>query len=203
MGAAWATWLKGPAVGAVMVHFSTDYVFDGKASTPYAVDHPLCPVNAYGRSKAAGELALRASGAEHLIVRTSWLYAPWGENFVRTILRLCEQRDEIAVVGDQRGRPTSATYLARRSLESLHAGARGTYHVTDGGECTWYELACAIRELSGATCHVRPCTSNEFPRPAPRPKFSVLDLGSTEALLGPSRCFRDNLREVVLVLRGD
>lgn len=180
-----------------LVHFSTDYVFAGDATSPYAVDTPHAPINAYGRSKACGERALLASGAEHLLVRTSWVYAPWGNNFVRTMARLTAAQPTLNVVNDQRGRPTSAEYLAERSLALLLAGHRGTYHVTDGGECTWFEFTQEIaRELDRA-CQVQPCTSAAFPRPAKRPAYSVLDLSKTEAAIGPARPWQDNLRDVL------
>src|SRR5205085_2703915 len=120
-------------IGAVLVHFSTDYVFDGHATSPYEVDHAISPINAYGRSKAAGESAIRESGCEHLIMRTSWLYAPWAKNFVRSMVALGRSNPSLRVVDDQVGRPTSAEYLADRSLALVERGARGTFHVTDGG----------------------------------------------------------------------
>ncbi|MFN2375923.1 MAG: dTDP-4-dehydrorhamnose reductase [Candidatus Binatia bacterium] len=184
-------------LGAVLVHFSTDYVFDGKATTPYPVDHPISPVNAYGRSKAAGEKAILESSCEHLIVRTSWLYAPWAKNFVLTMLALGREKASIRVVDDQVGRPTSAQYLAERTLALVGAGARGIFHVTDGGSCSWHELATAVMERSGSKCVVEPCTSAEFPRPAPRPAYSILDLSRTEDLLSQSRDWRENVAAVL------
>jgi len=188
--------------GIPLVHFSTDYVFDGKAGAPYPADAPLDPLGAYGRTKAAGEQAIRASGARHLLVRTSWLYAPWGNNFVRTMARLTRDQPQLKVVHDQRGRPTSAEHLARATLALLDRGAEGTFHVTDGGECTWYEFAVAIAEQLGRTCAIRPCNTAEFPRPAPRPAYSVLDLGKTEALLGPMPDWHVNLAEVLARLEA-
>lgn len=183
--------------GALVVHYSTDYVFDGQASAPYRADGPRAPLNAYGRSKAVGEEALERSGAEHLIIRTSWLYAPWGNNFVRTIARLAREKPVLRVVNDQRGRPTSAEHLARASAALIAAGARGTLHATDGGECTWFDFASEIVRLAGAPCRVEPCTSAEFPRPAKRPAYSVLDLSVAEAKIGPMPPWRDNLRDVM------
>lgn len=184
-------------IGATLVHFGTDYVFDGQARTPYPIDAPLAPRNAYGRSKAIGEIRLRESGARHLLVRTSWLYAPWGRNFVRTIAALADQKPRLQVVDDQRGRPTSAEHLARTTLALLRRGAVGTWHVTDGGECTWFELAQEIVRLRGARCIVEPCTTAQYPRPAPRPAYSVLDLSLTEAALGPMPHWRVQLADVV------
>lgn len=185
------------AVGARLVHYSTDYVFDGRASTPYSVDAPRAPQNAYGRSKALGEERIVESGALHLTVRTSWLYAPWGKNFVDTIARAARERPVLRVVHDQRGRPTSAEALAAQTLRLLQRDARGTFHVTDGGECTWFELAREIVTQEGLLTRVEPCTTDEFPRPARRPAYSVLDLSRTEALLGPVRAWQSNLRAVL------
>jgi dTDP-4-dehydrorhamnose reductase len=183
--------------GSLLVHYSTDYVFDGTADTPYSVDQTRNPQTAYGRSKARGELALETSGCEHLLIRTSWLYAPWGKNFVDTIARLGREKPVLRVVNDQRGRPSSAEYLAERSLGLIERKARGSFHVTDGGECSWFEFAQRIVAQSGGSARVDPCTSAEFARPAPRPAYSVLDLSRTEALLGPSRAWQENLDAVV------
>lgn len=180
-------------VGATLLHFSTDYVFAGDATEPYRTDAPLQPLNAYGRSKAVGEEAIRESGADHLIVRTSWLYAPWANNFVLTMKKLTAERDELRVVDDQRGRPTSAEHLARTSLALYEDGARGTFHVTDGGECTWHELAAFVASRVNPDCRVLPCSSAEFPRPALRPAYSVLDLSTTEQRLGPMGAWRDHV----------
>ena len=185
-------------VGASLVHFGTDYVFAGDASAPYRVDAPVAPRTAYGRTKAAGEEALRQSGASHLYLRTSWLYAPWGKNFVRTIAALGKTKPELKVVDDQRGRPTSAEELVETTLALWDRGARGLFHATDGGECTWFEFAQAIVEGTGGTAKVLPCTTAEFPRPAPRPAYSVLDLSATEAALGrPLRHWRQTLADVL------
>lgn len=182
-------------IGAVLVHFSTDYVFDGCATAPYPVDAPRAPVNAYGRSKARGEELLEASGAAHLLVRTSWLYAPWGKNFVRTIADAARSRDTLKVVDDQRGRPTSARELARRTLALLATGARGAFHLCDGGEATWFDLAAYVARLVAPRCHVEPCSSAEFPRPAQRPAYSVLDCSAAEERIGPAPDWRVSVRE--------
>ena len=185
-------------VGATLVHFGTDYVFSGDATRPYPVDADIDPRTAYGRTKAAGERALRERGASHLYLRTSWLYAPWAKNFVRTIAQLGKTKPELKVVDDQRGRPTSAEELVRTTLELYDRGARGFFHATDGGECTWFEFARAIVESTGGTAKVLPCTTAEFPRPAPRPAYSVLDLEKTETLLGrPMRPWREALSDVL------
>lgn len=178
-------------IGALLVHYSTDYVFDGTARAPYRVDHETRPVNAYGRSKLAGEHAILRSGVEHLLIRTSWLYAPWGKNFVLTIAKLARERDSLRVVSDQRGRPTSAVQLAAQSRKLVEAGARGTFHVCDAGECTWFELAREVAARMSPSCVVDPCTSAEFPRPAARPAYSVLDCSEAEAIAGPPRSWQD------------
>lgn len=184
-------------LGAVLVHYGTDYVFDGDATQPYEVSRSLAPINAYGRSKAGGETALANSGAQYLHLRTSWLYAPWGKNFVRTISRLGSERPTLRVVNDQRGRPTSAEALAETTLALLERDARGIMHATDGGECTWFEFAQAIVGGLELPARVEPCTSAEFPRPARRPFYSVLDLTATEALVGPMRPWQSCLSDVL------
>ncbi len=189
--------------GSVLVHYSTDYVFGGDAQSPYAVDASHEPVNAYGRSKARGETLVREVGGEHLLIRTSWVYAPWGKNFVLTMRSLATQRDRLDVVDDQRGRPTSAQHLARTSSRLLEVGARGTLHVTDGGSCTWFELARTVVETINPRCVVHPCASDAFPRPAPRPAYSVLDLDATEALVGPMPAWQDNVSAVLAQLASD
>ena len=184
-------------ISAVLVHYSTDYVFDGEGTSPYKVAEARRPQNAYGRSKARGEELLERSGCAHLTVRTSWLYAPWGKNFVDTMAKLVASQPVVRVVNDQRGRPTSAQYLAERTLALLERGARGTFHLTDGGECTWYEFASEIARRTGGSARLDPCTSAEYQRPARRPAYSVLDLSDAEALIGPSRDWRENLADVL------
>lgn len=182
---------------ATLIHYSTDYVFAGDGKNPYPIDSPIAPVNAYGRSKARGEAALHESGSDHILIRTSWVYAPWGKNFVRTIAALAANRDSLRVVNDQRGRPTSAEHLASTSLAMYLAGAQGTWHATDGGECTWHELATEIVRLLNFPCDVQPCTSDEYPRPATRPAYSVLDLTKTDVLVGPRTDWQDAVHRVI------
>ncbi|MCX7808737.1 MAG: dTDP-4-dehydrorhamnose reductase [Deltaproteobacteria bacterium] len=186
-------------IGAFLVNFGTDYVFDGRSQAPYRVDAPIAPGNAYARSKALGERWLLRSGCEALQVRTSWLYAPWGKNFVRTIATRAMEGARLRVVNDQRGRPTSAEHLARTTLALIERNAQGIFHVCDGGECTWFELAQAVVRGLGLEGHVRvePCTSAEWPSPARRPAYSVLDLSETEALLGPMPHWTTNLAHVL------
>ena len=189
-------------VGAKLLHYSTDYVFNGTASEPYPIDHPRDPVNAYGRSKALGEELIERSGAEHLLVRSSWLYAPWGKNFVLTIRELAMSRESLRVVDDQRGRPTDSRRLAEVSLALAELGHRGLFHVADSGECTWFELASFIAREVNPHCRVEPCTSDEFPRPAPRPAYSVLDIRATEEVAGPMSPWKDRVRDVLGRVEG-
>lgn len=185
------------AIGSTLITYSTDYVFDGGGTTPYPVDGPIAPINAYGRSKAAGERLLAENATGTMLIRTSWVYAPWGKNFVRTIAGLARTKPELRVVNDQRGRPTSAEGLAGTSLALYLAGAAGTWHATDGGECTWHGLASRIVQRLGLPCKVLPCTTAEFPRPAARPAYSTLDLSNTEALVGPRAGWESALDRVL------
>ena len=189
------------SVGATLLHYSTDYVFDGTATEPYRTDHRRKPLNAYGRSKALGEELIERSGAEHLLVRSSWLYAPWGQNFVLTIRALSESREELRVVDDQRGRPTDSRQLAEVSLALADRGCRGVFHATDGGECSWFDLATLVAEITNSDCRVVPCTSTEFPRPAPRPAYSVLDTTATEEIVGRLIHWKERVRDVLSSVR--
>lgn len=190
-------------VGASVIHFSTDYVFDGRATRPYAVDHPKAPLGVYGRSKDLGETLLGESGADFLLVRTSWLYAAWGRNFVRTMAQLLREKPRVQVVHDQRGRPTEAEGLAKNALALFDAGCRGPFHLTDGGECSWYELAQAVARVVDSRAEVIPCTTAEFPRPAPRPSYSVLDTTEAERVLGPLVHYGRQLERIAGSLRGN
>ncbi|BCB77120.1 dTDP-4-dehydrorhamnose reductase [Phytohabitans flavus] len=163
------------ATGARLVHVSTDYVFRGDATTPYPEDAPTDPINAYGRSKLAGEEAVLAAGG--YVVRTAWLYGAHGRNFVSTMLRLAGERDTLDVVNDQRGQPTWSRALAERLVDlAFSADAPpGVYHGTASGETTWYGLARAVFARAGHDPdRVRPTTSDKYVRPAPRPSYSVL-----------------------------
>ncbi len=190
-------------VGARLVHYSTDYVFDGKQASPYRTDHPRAPINAYGRSKAMGEALLEQSGLDHLLVRSSWLYAPWGKNFVLTMRDLVKTRAQLRVVDDQRGRPASCDHIAHATMGLIENQCIGTYHVCDGGECTWFDLAALVRDIVNPDCAITPCTSEEFPRPAPRPVYSVLDLTATERVLGPTPDWKGRVRSMLEALEGE
>ena len=165
------------AARARMVHVSTDYVFAGEATRPYAEDAPLAPRSAYGRTKAAGEWAVRTYlPGVSWVVRTAWLYGAHGPNFVKTMARLAAERDTVSVVDDQRGQPTWTVDLAAAILRLVEAEAPfGTYHGTSSGETTWFGFAQAIfAELGLDPARVKPTTTDAFPRPAPRPSYSVL-----------------------------
>jgi dTDP-4-dehydrorhamnose reductase len=173
-------------VGAAVVQPSTDYVFDGAKRTPYVESDEVAPQSAYGRSKLAGEQAVAAANERHFIVRTSWLFGSGGKNFVDTMLGLGRERDELKVVGDQVGRPTYTAHLADALGELARAEAYGIHHVAGGGEpCSWFEFARAIFEEAGADVRVTPCTTEEFPRPARRPAYSVLDSERPDAIRLP------------------
>jgi dTDP-4-dehydrorhamnose reductase len=167
--------------GARLLQVSTDYVFPGNGRSPYPEDAPTGPINAYGRGKLAGELAVREHLPEHgYVVRTAWLYGEHGRNFVTTMLDLADRRDSVEVVDDQYGQPTWSFALARRLVELADGALAGTappgaYHATARGETTWFGLARAIFAEAGLDpARVRPTTSDRFPRPAPRPGYSVL-----------------------------
>ncbi|MGN6611361.1 MAG: dTDP-4-dehydrorhamnose reductase [Angustibacter sp.] len=162
--------------GARLVHVSTDYVFAGTACEPYAEDAPVAPRSAYGRTKLAGEWAVRASGADALVVRTAWLYGAGGRCFPRTIAGALSQRDVLDVVADQVGQPTWTVDVARVVVDLVRVQApAGTYHATSAGQGTWHDLAQAVARATGADPErVRPTTSEQFVRPAPRPAYSVL-----------------------------
>ena len=166
--------------GATLIHISTDYVFDGRSCTPYTEEMPAAPLGAYGRTKRAGEEAVAASGCRYLIFRTAWLYSSYGSNFVKTMLRLTAERDELQVVFDQIGTPTYAADLARALFELIERGAyvgnEGIYHFTNEGVCSWYDLACETAAAAGHDrCTIRPCRTHEYPVKAPRPACSLLD----------------------------
>jgi len=204
-------------IGAALVHYSTDYVFDGSKNAPYEEYDAPNPINAYGRTKLAGEEGIRASGAPHLIFRTSWVYATRGRNFLLTILRLATQREELQIVHDQIGAPTWSREIARVTTEvlgrimeegdlaSAMVRSGGTYHMTAAGVTNWYEFARAILEeasrlprdtpwfaaatggLPLITRHVSPITASEYPTPARRPTYSVLSNSRLERSFGVHR----------------
>jgi dTDP-4-dehydrorhamnose reductase len=175
-----ATRINGEAAGNLaraaghVVHVSTDYVFSGDATEPYTESSAPSPRTAYGRSKLAGENAVRAAGTHHAVVRSAWLYGAGGKNFVDTILQLGADRDLLKVVEDQVGSPTWTGHLAPALIDIAERRGRGVLHATGDGQCSWFELAREALQAAGVETRVEPCTTAEFPRPAPRPAYSVL-----------------------------
>ena len=157
-----------------VIYVSTDYVFDGRKTEPYVESDPVNPLSAYGRSKLEGERATLTASPHSLVVRTSWLFGAGGGNFVSTMLRLGEEREELRVVDDQVGCPTFTGHLAAALVDLVEAGQHGFLHVAAGGSCTWFHFARAIFERAGVDCRVEPQTTAELGRPAPRPANSVL-----------------------------
>ena len=172
------------AAGARVIHFSTDYVFDGQATRPYREDSPTDPVNAYGTSKLAGETALRASGPEHLVVRTQWLFGVHGKSFPRTMWERARAGLATRVVRDQTGRPTYAPDLAAAVWTLIRQGACGVLHVANQGEATWFDVASHIFGRVGKPDLLTPCVTADYPTPARRPRYSVLDTTRAEQVLG-------------------
>lgn len=199
-------------LGALLVHYSTDYVFDGSARVPYAEEAAPAPVGVYGKTKLAGELAIAASGAHHLILRTAWLYSNHGKNFFKTMLKLADERSELRVVHDQTGNPTYAKLVADstvRMLTQIFDHGRlvvdrcGLYHVACQGSTTWYEFAINIMQSAGKADDVRvvPITTADYPTPARRPAYSslstkklarVFDLRLPAWQTGLEQCFAEH-----------
>lgn len=179
-------------IGAKLIHISTDYVFEGNDPSPLREDDPVGPISAYGRTKLAGEKNIEDSMEEFFIIRTAWLYGPAGNNFVYTMLKLMNTKDEIAVVNDQKGSPTSAVDLAELLVHiiGVDSQAYGYYHFSDEGEITWYDFALKIREfgvsnkLIAGSCVVNSCTSDQFPTKAKRPAYSLLSKEKVKSELG-------------------
>jgi len=163
-------------VGARVVYLSTDYIFDGKKKTPWREDDPPDPINWYGRTKLEGEKQTRDACPDALIVRIQWLYGPEGKNFLETILRLAEERDELRVVDDQRGAPTYTVDLARAIRTLIEGKHQGVYNVANSGETTWFDFAREIMARTGKNVPVVPISTDEYPTPVKRPGNSVLDM---------------------------
>lgn len=162
--------------GGWMIQISTDYVFDGKAYIPYKEDTTPSPNSVYGSTKLAGELGVQKFCRKSLIIRTAWLYSPYGNNFVKTMIRLGKERDELGVIFDQIGTPTYAHDLAATIMAIVEKGiVPGIYHYSNEGVCSWYDFTIAIHRLAGIECRVRPLHTEEYPTPAHRPAYSVLD----------------------------
>ena len=161
--------------GAKLVHVSTDYVFDGNGTKPYTEWDICAPASAYGASKYLGEEYIREFSTRYFIVRTSWLYGYYGNNFVKTMMRIANEKGACRVVCDQRGNPTNAADLAHHLLKLLTTEEYGVYHGTGNGECSWYEFTKEIVRLAGIEASVTPISTDEFPTPAKRPAYSALD----------------------------
>lgn len=189
--------------GARLVHVSTDYVFAGRASTPYDEDAPVAPRSAYGRSKAAGERAVLSSGADAFVVRTAWIYGAVGGNFVKTMVRLAAENETVSVVDDQVGSPTWSLHLARGLVAlGISNAAPGIYHCTSAGEASWFVFARAVfAELGLDPARVEPTTTDAFPRPASRPAYSVLSGRRWHAAGLPEMAhWRDALHEAFIAV---
>lgn len=196
-------------VGARMVHLSTDFVFCGDASTPRTPQDATAPMGVYARTKLEGEWRVIEAAPDSLIVRTAWVYATEGANFVNTMLRLMRERDSLSVVADQIGTPTHAPSLARALWTLAAGGVQDIQHYTDAGVASWYDFAVAIEEearMLGLLDHpvrIEPIATRDYPTPAPRPAYSVLDKSATWALLGgPAPHWRVNLRANLLELKN-
>lgn len=170
-----------------LIHISTDYVFQGDRNTPCREDWDTNPLGVYGKTKLAGEQAIKATGCKHIILRTAWLYSQWGKNFVKTMQSLTASHDTLKVVFDQVGTPTFAGDLAdtiAHIISTNQLNKTGIYHYSNEGVCSWFDFAKLICELSGNTCDIQPCYSEEFPSPVKRPHFSVLDKSKLKSTFG-------------------
>ena len=173
---------------ATLIHISTDYILSGEADAPYTEESNPAPLNAYGRTKLAGERAIAESGCNAIILRTSWLYSEFGRNFCKTMRELTATRTEIKVVADQFGTPTYAGDLASAIVQIIESGQYtkfGIYNYSNEGECSWYDFACEIAKQSGNNgCKITPCTTADYPTKAQRPHYSVLDKSKAKATFG-------------------
>ncbi|MFI3270108.1 MAG: dTDP-4-dehydrorhamnose reductase [Rikenellaceae bacterium] len=175
------------ASGATLIHISTDYVFDGSAHTPYTEAEATKPIGVYGVTKLAGEESVIASGCNHIIIRTSWLYSKWGNNFVKTMQRLTAERESLNVIFDQIGTPTYAGDLADvigTIISTNQLDKSGRYHYSNEGVCSWYDFAVVIAQLSGNECKISPIHSDEYPAKVTRPHYSVLDKTKLKTAFG-------------------
>ena len=187
---------------ALLIHVSTDYVFDGHGTLPYRESDATGPTSVYGQTKLDGEQAVIQTGCRYCIVRTAWLYSSTGKNFVKTMLMLGDTKDEINVVNDQKGCPTWASDLAHAIYSLVEKYGKGpvheTFHFTNEGQITWYDFACAIMEIGGKHCKVNPIATDQYPTKAKRPAYSVLDLNKIKASTGMEIPFwRDSLEKCI------
>ena len=196
-----------------LIHVSTDYVFDGHSEVPYKEDNPTNPQGVYGGSKLKGEAAIESSGCKYLVIRTAWVYSEYGNNFLKTMLRLGADRDELSIVGDQIGCPTYAQDIAKSivsilSCLDLKGSSSGIYHYCGDEPCSWYDFACAIfleTEVQGlkTPSYVKSITTADYPTPAIRPAYSVLDCTKIESVFDVTRSnWRDGIKIVIDRLQG-
>jgi dTDP-4-dehydrorhamnose reductase len=188
---------------ARLIHISTDYVFDGKTDKPYIETDKVNTINVYGASKLKGEELVMQHDPSAIIIRTSWVYSSFGNNFVKTMLRLMKDRESINVVNDQQGRPTYAADLAKAILQIIESGktAAGIYHYSNKGVISWFQFAAAIAEITNSKCVVHPIPSSEYPTPAQRPEFSVLDTTKIEQTFAVDiPGWKDSLEKCLLLL---
>jgi len=189
--------------GAKIIHVSTDYVFDGKSYLPYTEEMPVCPATVYGKSKLAGEEELRSVCANSVVVRTSWLYSTFGNNFVKTMIRLGNDRDHLPVVFDQVGTPTYAADLAHAIMQIVTSSVfvPGIYHFSNEGVCSWYDFTKEIHTQAEICCNVQPIESKDFPTKTPRPHYSVLNKAKIKSAYGIEIPYwKDSLKKCIEIL---
>lgn len=192
---------------ATLIHISTDYVFKGNRCTPCREDWETDPLGVYGITKLAGEKSIERTGCRHIIIRTAWLYSSFGKNFVKTMQKLTAEKDSLKVVFDQVGTPTYAGDLADAIFHIIETGQldkQGIYHFSNEGVCSWYDFAKEICELSGNTCNIQPCHSDEFPSKVKRPHFSVLDKTKIKDTFGIEVPYwKDSLKKCIRELKTE
>jgi dTDP-4-dehydrorhamnose reductase len=187
------------------IHISTDYVFDGESETPYKEDDPTGPINTYGKSKLLGEQLCIKEDEDAIIIRTAWVYSSFGHNFVKTMMRLMNERNELNVVADQIGSPTYAADLAKAILDIISSGKweRGIYHYSNEGKVSWFEFAQAIKEITGSKAVVQPIETAQYPTPARRPHYSLLNkekIKSTYNVAVPE--WKESLQKCISILQN-
>lgn len=181
-----------------LIHISTDFVFDGSYSSPITCEEKTCPHSVYGKSKVSGEINIIKSSCKYIIARTSWLFGKNSRNFVKTIFDKAKNENELRVVCDQYGRPTYAEDLADILIALYQEDVSGIFHCSNNGVASWYQFACEIIKLSGFDCQIKPVTSAEYPTPAKRPAYSVLDIAGTESIIDfKLRHWQDALKEYI------
>ncbi len=213
--------INGAAVGVLtaackknncrFIHISTDYVFDGTASEPYPIDAPVNPQSVYGASKLEGEIQAFSNNEESIIIRTSWVYSSFGKNFVKTMMKLMAEREELNVVNDQIGQPTYAADLAQAIMTiiancqlSVANWKPGIYHFSNTGIISWFDFAVAIKELTGSSCRINPIPTTQYPTPAKRPAYSVLDTSAIVTAFGIElKEWKESLRICIMELKNN